>query len=252
MADKDEKTKEPKGDERFDPKPVHVGGESIVDRLLPHKKKILVIIAIGFAVYGVIAIIIHFRDAKREKETNELAAVLDVAQRPVKGPGQPDDPTSKEQPFPDVKARAAAIVDEIHKQGAEGAGPAFHGAQLMTAGKLDEAIAEYRKGTTAPGLDGVLAREGLGLALETKATADKDAAARQKGLEEALAAFQTMQTDDKGPGRAYALYHQGRILMLLQKRDEAKAAFQKAKDIGKDKDADLAELVEERLAMLGA
>ena len=40
--------------------------------------------------------------------------------------------------------------------------------------------------------------------------------------------------------------------MLLGKRDDAKASFQKAKDIGKDKDADLAELVDERLAMLGA
>ena len=111
---------------------------------------------------------------------------------------------------------------------------------------------EKRKGQKLTGLDGVLAREGLGMALEMKAEADKDATARQKGLEEALAAFQAMQPDDKGAGRAYALYHQGRILMLLGKRDDAKAAFQKAKDIGKDKDADLAELVEERLAMLGA
>jgi tetratricopeptide (TPR) repeat protein len=105
---------------------------------------------------------------------------------------------------------------------------------------------------TQTGLDGVLAREGLGLALEAKATAEKDPTARQQALEDSLAAFVAMQPDDKGPGRAYALYHQGRILVQLGKRDEAKAAFQKAKDIGKDKDADLAELVDERLAMLGA
>ena len=100
----------------------------------------------------------------------------------------------------------------------------------MQAGKLDEAIAEYKQGPDGKGLDGVLAREGLGIALETKAQAEKDAAARQKGLEEALAVFKTMQPDEKGPRHAYALYHQGRILALLGKNAEAKAAFEKAKD----------------------
>ena len=98
----------------------------------------------------------------------------------------------------------------------------------------------------------MLAREGLGLALEAKAHDTKDAAASQKLLEEALAAFTAMQPDEKGPLRAYALYHQGRVLVLLGKNGDAKAAFQKAKDLAKEKDADLAELVDERLALLGA
>jgi tetratricopeptide (TPR) repeat protein len=83
-----------------------------------------------------------------------------------------------------------------------------------------------------------------------KATQEKDATARQKGLEEALATFKSMQPDDKGPRAAYALYHQGRMLALLGKRDEAKAVFEKAKELGKN--TDLAERVDERLAGLGA
>lgn len=253
MADKSEKNKDPAGEERFDPKPVQIGGESIVDRLMPHRKKILMIILAGFAVYGAIAIVIHFRDKKREKHTDELAAVLNVAEQKVRPAGKPADPTSKEQTFGDAKERANAILSELARQSDEGAGPAFKASQLVTAGKLDDAITEYRKGAASPGPDGVLAREGLGLALEMKATAkEADAATRQKGLEDALAAFKSMQPDDKGAGAAYAHYHQGRILVLLGKKDEAKAEFQKAKDIGKDKDPDLAELVEMRLAMLGA
>lgn len=253
MADKDEKNKDPKGEARFDPKPVQVGGESIVDRLLPHKNKILAIIAAGFAVYGVIAIVIHFRDSKREKHTEELAAVLDVASTPVKQPGMPEEPGAKVKPFENEAARAAAVVAELQKQGADSASPAFRASQLVNAGKLDEAITEYRKAQREPGLDGVLAREGLGLALEMKASAKGvDAATSQKGLEEALATFKTMQPDDKGPGAAYAHYHAARILVQLGKKDEAKAEFQKAKDLSKDKEPDLAELIDQRLATLGA
>jgi len=253
VADKDKKNKDPEGEQPFDPKPVRVGGESIVDRLMPHRMKILAIIIAGFAVYGVIAIVIHFRDKKREKHTDELAAVLDVAERKVRPPGKAPDPKDRDPGFGDAKERANAILSELAKQGDAAAGPAFKASQLVTAGKLDDAIATYRQGATVPGPDGVLAREGLGLALEMKATAkEADAATRQKGLEEALAAFKSMQPDDKGPGAGYAHYHQGRILVLLGKKDEAKAEFQKAKDIGKDKDPDLAELVDMRLAMLGA
>jgi tetratricopeptide (TPR) repeat protein len=253
VADKDEEKAPAKGAEQpFDPKPVQVGGESIVDRLLPHKKKILIFLLSGFAIWGVIAIVIHFRDKKRENNTEGLAAVLDVAARPVRPAGQPVDPNAKEPTFGDVKERAGAILSELSQHGGDAAGPAFRASQLLTAGKIDDAIAEFRTGQKAPGLDGVLAREGLGLALEAKAQDTKDAAASQKLLEEALAAFTAMQPDEKGPLRAYALYHQGRLLVLLGKKGDAKAAFQKAKDLAKERDADLAELVDERIALLGA
>lgn len=248
MADNDDK----KDEARFDPKPVQVGGDSIVDRLLPHKKKIIIFIVSGFVIWGAIALVLYIRDKKHEKATDKLAAVLEVADYKVRPAGQPADPAAKEPSYGDAKERANAIVAEIAKQGTDAAGPVYRAAQLMTAGKLDEAITEYRKAQTASGLDGVLAREGLGLAQEAKAMDDKDATAQHKGFEDALATFKTMQPDDKGPAAARAHYHQGRMLVLLNKLDEAKAEFQKAKDLGKDKDPDLVELVDERLAMLGA
>ena len=84
-----------------------------------------------------------------------------------------------------------------------------------------------------------------------KAEAEKDATTRQKGLEEALAMFQAMQPDEKGPRRAYAMYHQGRVLNLLGKNAEAKTALEKAKELGKDA-PDLAELIDQRLESLGS
>src|SRR5690606_30292319 len=127
------------------------------------------------------------------------------------------------------------------------AGP-YRASLLMQVGKLDEAIAEYKKQQSGNTLDAVLAREGLGIALEMKAEQQKDAAARQKGLEEALAVFQSMQPDEKGPRYAYALYHQGRILALLGKTAEARTQLEKAKQL--DSDRQLPNLIDERLAGL--
>ena len=104
---------------------------------------------------------------------------------------------------------------------------------LADAGKLDDAIAEYGKLETDKTIDGVLAREGKGLALEAKAAAEKDATVSQKGYEAALAEFSIMQPDEAGPRYAYAEYHQGRMLILLGQQADAKAALTKAKDAAK-------------------
>ena len=237
----------------FDPKPVNVGGESLVDRIYPHRKKIGVFILLGFAVWAVIAVVIHFRDSGHEKKADKLAEVLDLASRKVVDPTMPVDPNSpasKQPTFKSEEERANQVLDAMAKAGPEVGGAAFKGSLLIKAGKLDEAIATYKAGQTAKGLDGVLAREGLGLAEEMKAEAEKDATARQKGLEAALATFSTMQPDDKGPRYAYALYHQGRLQALLGKTADAKATLEKAKEAGKES-PDLLALVDERLAALG-
>jgi predicted negative regulator of RcsB-dependent stress response len=259
VADKDDKKKKldapaSKATPTFDPKPVNVGGESLVDRIYPHRKKIGMFILLGFAVWAVIAVVIHFRDSGHEKTTGKLAAVLDVASGKVVDPATPVDPNNPlKEKFPTFKTdaeRANQVLDALAKQGTDVAGSAFKGSLLIKAGKLDEAITEYKRGQNAKGLDGVLAREGLGLAEEMKAEAEKDAATRQKGLEAALATFSTMQPDDKGPRYAYALYHQGRVQALLGKTADAKATLEKAKAAGKDS-TELEPLVDARLASLG-
>lgn len=271
MADLNDKTsdktsdkKAPEGGEakataaagpRFDPKPVNVGGESLVDRLYPHRKKIGLFILTGAVIWGVVGVVIHFKDAGAEKATDKLAAVLDLGDKPVKAPEPAGSAGSAAAPaldsYPDVKTRANALLDALAKQGTHVAGPVYRASLLVQAGKLDDAIAEYKRAQGELGIDGVLAREGLGLAQEQKAEDPKnDAKTRQDGLQEALATFQGMQPDENGPRRDFALYHQGRIQVLLGKTGDAKTSFDKAKELAKT-DPELAELVEQRLASLG-
>jgi tetratricopeptide (TPR) repeat protein len=243
MAEKDvSKPAEP-------PKPVHIGGESLLDRLLPHMKQIIIGIAVVSVVLIVIFTVQWFRERGQIAATKKLDQILEVGREPIRGKDEKPDP--QKPSFGDTKERGAAVLAEIAKQGTDAAGHAFRGGELLDAGKIDDAIAEYRQGIGDKTIEGVLCREGLGLALEAKAMAEKDTAARQKGLEEALAAFTLMQPDETGLRRAYALYHQGRIQQLIGKRAEAKALFEKAKAAVKS-DHDLADLVEKRLAALGA
>jgi hypothetical protein len=231
------------------PKPVHIGGETLLDRLLPHMKQIIIAIVVISAVLVVIFTIRWIKERGQIGATRKLDQVLEVAREPLRGKDEKPDP--QKPSFGDSKERGGAVLGEIAKQGTDVAGHAFRGGQLMDAGKVDDAIAEYRQGVGDKTIEGVLCREGLGLALEAKAMTEKDTAGRQKGLEEALAAFTAMQPDEAGMRRAYALYHQGRIQQLLGKRAEAKALFEKSKAAIKS-DHDLTDLVEKRLAALGA
>ncbi len=232
------------------PKAVHVGGESFLDRIRPYIKQIVIGCLVVAVIASVIAIVHWFGERKQIAATEKLQRVLEVAQQPIRGKDEKPDP--KKPSFADTKERGAAVLDAIAKQGTETPGAAFRGGQLLDAGKTDEAITEYKKGVADKTIEGVLCREGLGLALEAKATAEKDPAARQKGLEEALAAFTTMQPDEAGPRHVYALYHQARLQALLGKRSEAKALFEKAKTANTDADHEIADLIEKRLAALGA
>lgn len=251
MADKDSKKRDKNdaGQPGFDPKPVHVGGETLLERLMPYRYKILTAVVLGFAVWGVIAVVFYFRTSKREASTAQLAKVLEISQRSVRPEGVEPTPSDPDPTFGSHKERADAMLAALEQAGAS-ASPLYRASVLMQAGKVDEAIIEYRKMQVGRTLDNVLAREGLGIALETKAQQNQDAAARQKGLEEALEAFQSMQPLEDGPRRAFMHYHEGRILTMLGKPDEAKAAFDKAKQL--DTSGQLAELIDERLASLGA
>lgn len=243
MAEKDvSKPAEP-------PKPVHIGGESFVDRILPHMKQIIIGAVVIAVVLMVVFTVRWLRERKEIAETRKLDDILEVARQPIRAKDAKPDP--KNPSFADAKERGTAVLAEIAKQDTSIAGHAFRAAQLLDAGKVDDAIAEYRQGVGDKAIEGVLCREGLGIALETKAAAEKDPAARQKGLEDALAAFAAMQPDANGPRRAYALYHQARIQELLAKRADAKSLFEKAKEANKN-DHDLGDLIDKRLAALGA
>jgi len=123
-------------------------------------------------------------------------------------------------------------------------------AALYDLGKYDEAIAADRvflASSPSPELQRV-AREGIGYALEAKALAQTDAAARNAGLDEALKAYTEIATDEKDPGYATALYHQARIQALKGQKAAAVDLYKKV--LEKNPGPGLAELVQGRLALL--
>ena len=235
------------------PKPVHIGGESLLDRILPHLKKIIVGIIVLAVVLTIIFTIRYFKERKQIASTDKLIPVVAVADQPVLAG---EKPAPKTPSFPGAKEKAAAVLDTMTKQGTDTPTPSFKASMLVDVGRLDDAIGVYKAciadTSLAKQIDGVLCREGLGLAQEAKATAEKDPAARQKGYEEALATFQSMQPDEAGPRRAYAFYHAARMQLLLGKKADAKTSFEKAKEANKEVDREIADMIEKRLAALGA
>src|SRR6185295_13358124 len=137
----EEKTKRDPSKPKEGPKAVQLGGESLLDRLIPHIKKILVATVI-LAV--LVTLFFGYRACSRSKEaksTEKVAAVLDLAMRPIAPPGMKPDP---EHPtFADDKERADKVLAEMANQGTDGS-PGFRAAMLVDAGKLDEAIELYR------------------------------------------------------------------------------------------------------------
>lgn len=231
-----------------DIKPVQLGGESLADRLLPHMKKITIAAGVVALVVAVVMGVRWYRERGRAKETKQYAEIAAVAARQVRATGEEID---KGVPsFASSKEHAAAVLDATAKFSSAATSETYRAAMAYGAEQYDTAIASFRKGSTAPGLDGALAREGLALALEAKASADKDATAKQKGLEEALAAARAIQPDENGPRRAYALYHEARLLLLLGKTAEAKPLFEKVRTMGEG--TELESLAEARLASLDA
>ena len=230
---------------------VHVGGESILDRLLPHAKKFgLALLGAALLVTGIFTYR-YVQHGKSERATTRVVKALELAERDV----FVDDPTVP-QPAPDAEVftseheRSEAVLAALAKSGpARGAVAMVEAQNLLRDGKLDQALALYRKHTSASGIDGLIAREGVGIVLEAQAAAAKDPAARQKLLEDALAAFQAIQPDDKGPRRDYALYHSARLLEELGKPTEAAAALEQA--LAAVPDTALEPVIRNRLSALG-
>ena len=238
---------------------VHIGGESILDRLVPHMKKIVVVVVGGVVVLTIFFGIRWWKHRKAEKATNELAHALERGQVMVI-PGYEPDPVdlasgspAKDLPetYGSYAKRAEDTLAGLKKAGqVRGAASLYEAQLLVQTGKLDDALAIYKRVGTGTSTDAAVAREGVGVVLETKAAASKDAAEHKRLMEEALAAYRAIQPDDKGPRRDYSLYHEGRVLQEMGNSTEAVAALQKALVVMPD--TQLKPLIEQRLASLGA
>lgn len=230
--------------------PIHVGGDSFVDRLVPHLKKIAVALIALSAVLTVFFTWRWWKGRGEEQATAELAKALEIGERPVI-PTEIDLGDKLPEHFKSQADRAKATLTELQKAGdTRDVAPLYEAQMLFQAGKLDEALARYRALANLSGAEGALAREGVAVVLEAQASASKDPAQRQTQLEAALTAFRAIQPDDKGPRREYALYHEGRVLELLGKSTEAVASFKKALTVAPE--SPLRGAIELRLSALGA
>jgi hypothetical protein len=251
----DAKPSDPAKRKGVQPVAIH-GPDSLIDRLQPHIKKIAVG---GLALFGVIGVWVGWRYLKRRgaaKDTTHVAEALAISQTQVRAADAPPsmlDRTAKIEgapKFTEATAKASAGADALGAAGkvADTAG-VYRAGLLLDAGKLDEAEALYRARTGDAGVDGVMAREGLGFVLEARASAAKDAAEQDKLYHQALDAFKDEQPDDSGPRRDFALYHQARILVLLGKKADAKAALDAA--LKAVPDSEIKQEIQQRLALVG-
>ncbi|GAB4518431.1 MAG: hypothetical protein Tsb0020_37010 [Haliangiales bacterium] len=250
------------------------GVTTVADKIKPHLKLI-----IGLSVVLTVVMVVYqtyrYLDQRAEaKATTLYREALAAASRPVipevesetdgdaadeagdeaapVGP-QPAKPfTSRELQLEAILTPLETLRDEHGSTDTSKSARLFHAATLYDAGRYDDAIAMY-EALLAGGASGELAaiaREGLGYAQEAKALASEDQAARQAGLEQALATFQALAPADGDPRREQALYHEGRILAALGRRDEAVAAYEKALAI--DAESPMRYELRQRLALLGA
>lgn len=234
--------------------PVNIGGDSIADRLLPHIKKIVVgavalaVILTGFFTWR------WYHRSQQAKSTARVVKALALHDRDVTGdePLRLDSLPPVDPPYASHAERDLATAEALAKAGEARSAAALYEANLLVrAGKLDQGLAALRKLANGSGDDAVLAREGVGLVLEMQAAAAPDDGARQKLLEEALAAFRAVQPDEGGLRRDYALYHEGRVLLdKLHKPTEAAAPLTKA--LEQFPETALRGAIENRLAAIGA
>ncbi|MBP6633380.1 MAG: hypothetical protein KBG28_17875 [Kofleriaceae bacterium] len=240
--------------------PVHIGGESILDRLVPHIKKIAVAVGVVIAILMVVFTVRWWQERGRTKKTRGLVASIELGRRnvveppdPAAGPIDPaSTPGADEPTYPSHQERAVATVEDLARRGVgDLAGPAYRGTQLLTAGRLDDAERVFSAGARGTGLEAALAREGLGLVAEARAQAATDAAEKEKQLTAALASFAAGKAEGQ-PRRAYALYHEARVLQRLGRAAEAITSFEQALEALGDRPADLKEAIEARLAQLEA
>lgn len=258
MADK-KKSTEPRPEDvaptGVDPKAVYIGGESLADRIVPHLKKIFIAIGVVALILSVFFTWRWWQDRKAQKATSALMLALDQGRLEIREV-DPDDPNPEipaegaPPTFASKAERAQAVLAKLRQTEGEPRQSAalLEAAMLFETGQLDAAEVIYRRLASGKGVEGVLAREGLGYVAEARAaTAEGDA--RTQALQAALAAFRQSQPDDAGPRRDYALYHEGRMLAQLGQKDEARAALEKALEKASP---DLEATIEVRLTQLDA
>lgn len=239
------------------------GVSKVAEQLKPHAIRIAFAVGAVFVVFGLYAAYSWFQERKELKASAKFVEASEITRALVLAPGEKKPPLLGDQvkTYPSAKERAAAAAAAYAALHSEygGTGVAAmtrlsHAGALMEQGNFDAALALYREQAAdedAPAILRGLAQEGIGYALEARASALGEAQ-KKAALGEALAAFEKMAAGDKGadksPLRTFSLFHQGRIQAQLGNRPAAIAAYRKA--LESDAEAGLEDDVKNRLAVL--
>jgi tetratricopeptide (TPR) repeat protein len=235
-----------------------------VNAIRPHATKIALLLGGVLVVVIGLAIWTTWSARKAARATQAFGQLIAATGARVEeaGPqielGDPNNPTvSLQKPehktFAERAQKALELLPTLPLEG-EVADRAklVEAGLLYDVGKYDEAVAAYRAFLDAGPMPELAARarEGVGYALEAKALAQTDAAARNAGLDEALAAFAQVAGGEKQPLYAVGLYHQARIKALKGDKAGAMELYKKALEHAPT--PDLTEEINNRLALLEA
>ncbi len=237
------------------------GVARLSEKLKPYAWRIAVVAVI--VAIGLVSVTTYrwWQHRKEIKATTLYVEALDIGQRPVSADdAQPPDSAPLDEPsFPSLAARNQAEADSLARVGSEYGGVGVGQQSRIVEGSLQLQLGQYDKAMAAfqrylkdggPEILKAIAREGIGYALEAKALAQDSPEAREKGLREALAAFEKIQPKPDGPFRDYSLYHQARILATLDQRKEAIDLYNQILDL--EPPSTLDDKVNQRLALLKA
>jgi tetratricopeptide (TPR) repeat protein len=232
-----------------------------VEIVRPHTTKLLAVLAGLVVVIVGLTIYTTMSNRGAARSTHELSRLIAETQAKVEeagpeitlvdGTGAPSTTPARYKTFAERSAAALDLRGKLDLGSKIGGHASIVEAGLLyDAGKYDEAIAAYRSflgGEHEPFLAGQ-AREGIGYALEAKALAQTDAAARNGGLDEALRAFSEIAAGEKEPLYPVALYHQARIKALKGEKPAAIELYKKALEHGPA--PHLSDEINNRLALL--
>jgi tetratricopeptide (TPR) repeat protein len=215
--------------------------DRVARRLRPHAVRIgvmLAVIAVAIIAYGAWT---WFGDRRNAGATSLFEEAVEIASARIvpKDEASPTDDSAAPSPgspagppatYGSTQERGTAVIAALDRLASEydsskvgREARLLRASTLLELGRHDEAAAAYDEYASDGSVDMLrqVAREGVGYALEAKALANKDPKQQHAGLEEALAAFASIQSGDEGPRRDVALYHQGRILAMLERQPEA-------------------------------
>jgi tetratricopeptide (TPR) repeat protein len=204
-------------------------------------------VVVWFAVYGISGYFEH----KAQAAAEQFGRAVKIYDADLLAEGETPPKTDEENPIPRFKSEKEradatfAALDELDKKwsGSDVARDAlvFRAGVQYDLGQYDPAIATYRKFLEAAGGKDVplasLAKEGIGLSLES-----------QNKLDEALTAYQSLEPKTGDFYRDRALYDQARV--FKKKGDKTKATALLNQILAKMPQSTLKEEVQTQLAVL--